>query len=108
MEGVAQFGGMQEVRVGWRSQKQPVFVRMLDKSSVWGYKNGLKTMITTLLQFGMIGRIFTFTRSSSCFMAVLLGHEAHLGYIFHMAVWLELIGLMTDSLVLLGRLASLL
>ena len=34
-----------------------VFTRMLDKDSSWGYENGLKSMVTTLLQFGITGYI---------------------------------------------------
>ena len=45
-----------EVRVGSRTQTEPVFVRMLDKDSFWGYKNGIKTLITTLLQISMSGK----------------------------------------------------
>ena len=44
-----------EVRVGSRTQTEPVFVRMLDKDSFWGYENGIKTLITTLLQISMSG-----------------------------------------------------
>ena len=44
-----------EVRVGLRTQTVPVFVRMLDKYSYWGYENGIKTLITTLLQMSMSG-----------------------------------------------------
>ena len=29
-----------------------------DKSSTWGYDNGLKSMVTTLLQFGLVGYPF--------------------------------------------------
>ena len=55
---VAQFGGLVEVRTGRRTQHLPIFVRMLDKFSTWGYDNGLKSMVTTLLQFGMVGYVF--------------------------------------------------
>ena len=55
---VAQFGGLVEVRTGRRTQHLPIFVRMLDKFSSWGYDNGLKSMVTTLLQFGMVGYVF--------------------------------------------------
>merc|ERR1719219_1193636 len=55
---VSQFGGMVEVRTGRRTQHLPIFVRMLDKFSSWGYDNGLKSMVTTLLQFGMVGYVF--------------------------------------------------
>ena len=49
-ETAAEFGGMIEVRVGRNTQHLPVFVRMLDKDSRWGYDNGLRTLVTTLLQ----------------------------------------------------------
>ena len=49
---------MYQVRVGRRTQKYPVFVRMLDKDSNWGYNNGLKTLVTTLLQMSMVGKLF--------------------------------------------------
>lgn len=56
VEAVAQFGRQIEVRVGYRSQRHPIFVRMLDKDSRWGYDNGLKTLITTMLQISMSGK----------------------------------------------------
>lgn len=46
-----------EVRVGWRSQKLPVFVRMIDKDSRWAWNNGLPTLITTLLQMNLNGYV---------------------------------------------------
>ncbi|KAK3087194.1 hypothetical protein FSP39_002944 [Pinctada imbricata] len=39
----------QEVRVGFKSQNLPIFVRMLDKDTNWDYTNGLKTLIPTAL-----------------------------------------------------------
>ncbi|XP_069697297.1 myogenesis-regulating glycosidase-like [Periplaneta americana] len=54
----AGFGPMIEVRVGQRTQDLPVFVRMLDKDSGWGWDNGLKTLVTTLLQMNMVGYPF--------------------------------------------------
>ncbi len=47
-----------EVRVGYRTQHLPIMVRMFDKSSIWGYDVGLKTIITTALQFGIEGYPF--------------------------------------------------
>ena len=44
-----------QVRCGYRSQKYPVFVRMADKESRWGYDNGLKTLIPTVLTLGILG-----------------------------------------------------
>ncbi|CAL8070663.1 unnamed protein product [Orchesella dallaii] len=58
VETCATFGGMIETRVGRLNQRQPVFVRMLDKESRWGYNNGLKSMIPTLLHFGIVGYPF--------------------------------------------------
>ena len=55
-EAVSYFGNQIEVRTGRRSQNLPIFVRMLDKKSRWGYTNGLKTLITTLLQMSIAGK----------------------------------------------------
>ena len=52
------FGPIVEVRTGWKTQDVPIFTRMLDKSTVWTYENGLKTLIPTLLQFGIEGYPF--------------------------------------------------
>lgn len=46
-----------EVRVGWRSQELPIFVRMIDKDSTWTWNNGLPTLITTLLQMNLNGYV---------------------------------------------------
>lgn len=58
VETCAQFGGMIETRTAHLNQKQPIFIRMLDKDSRWGYDNGLRSMIPTLLQFGIVGYPF--------------------------------------------------
>jgi len=55
---VASFGGMAEVRSARLNQDQPIFIRMLDKDSRWGYDNGLKSLIPTLLNFGIVGYPF--------------------------------------------------
>lgn len=52
VETVAQFGGMIETRVGMGTQRHPIFVRMLDKDSIWGSFNGLQTLVPSLLHFG--------------------------------------------------------
>ncbi|PSN45174.1 hypothetical protein C0J52_03943, partial [Blattella germanica] len=52
---ISQFGPMMEVRVAQRSQNLPMFVRMLDKDTRWDWDNGLKTLVTTLLQMNMVG-----------------------------------------------------
>lgn len=58
VEMVSAHGTMIEVRCGYRSQEHPVFVRMADKESRWGYNNGLKTLIPTALTFGILGYPF--------------------------------------------------
>ncbi|XP_053669967.1 myogenesis-regulating glycosidase [Anopheles nili] len=52
---VAQFGDLVEVRSALGTQDLPVFVRMIDKDSNWGWNNGLPTLITTLLQLNIVG-----------------------------------------------------
>ena len=47
-----------EVRVGYFSQKEPVWVRMLDRSSTWGLDNGLQSVLTAALTFGIAGYPF--------------------------------------------------
>ncbi|XP_035704784.1 myogenesis-regulating glycosidase, partial [Folsomia candida] len=58
IEAIAPFGGLVEARVGRLSQEHPIFVRMLDKLSHWGYDAGLKSMIPTALLFGILGYPF--------------------------------------------------
>ncbi|XP_048484586.1 myogenesis-regulating glycosidase isoform X1 [Plutella xylostella] len=52
---VAKFGPMIEVRTGMRTQDLPVFVRMVDKDTYWGFNNGLATLVTTLLSMNLNG-----------------------------------------------------
>ncbi|KYM97553.1 hypothetical protein ALC62_11847 [Cyphomyrmex costatus] len=47
-----------EMRVGWRTQDLPIFVRMLDKDTRWTWNNGLPTLITTLLQMNLNGYVY--------------------------------------------------
>jgi alpha-glucosidase (family GH31 glycosyl hydrolase) len=49
---------MVEVRVGYNSQDLPIFVRMFDKLSRWGYDSGLKTLIPTALTMSIAGYSF--------------------------------------------------
>ncbi|XP_044742136.1 myogenesis-regulating glycosidase-like [Chrysoperla carnea] len=51
----AQFGDLIEVRSGYKSQELPIFVRIVDKDTRWGFENGLRTLITTLLQMNLAG-----------------------------------------------------
>ncbi|XP_019874297.2 myogenesis-regulating glycosidase [Aethina tumida] len=52
---VAKFGDLVEVRSAYKTQDLPIFLRMLDKDSSWGFENGLRTLVTTLLQLNMNG-----------------------------------------------------
>ncbi|CAG9858893.1 unnamed protein product [Phyllotreta striolata] len=55
VDAAAQFGEFVDVRAAWRTQKQAIYTRMVDKDSVWGYNNGLKSLIPTLIQMNMNG-----------------------------------------------------
>jgi len=48
-------GNAAEVRSNFNNQEAPLFIRMLDKDTRWGYNNGLKSVVTTLLQMSMVG-----------------------------------------------------
>ncbi|KAJ8301025.1 hypothetical protein KUTeg_022544 [Tegillarca granosa] len=58
VDAVSRLGNMIEVRCGYNSQKYPVFVRMADKDSKWGYDNGLRTLIPVALTMGILGYPF--------------------------------------------------
>jgi alpha-glucosidase len=47
--------GMAEMRSLFMAQRLPLVVRMGDKSSIWDYNNGLKSLIPTLLNLNMVG-----------------------------------------------------
>jgi len=47
-----------EIRVGVRTQRLPVFVRLMDKESRWDGDNGLATLIPHVLTFGLLGYPF--------------------------------------------------
>lgn len=49
---------LQEVRVGVSSQHLPIFIRLMDKDSIWDYSNGLRSIIPHILLFGVIGYPF--------------------------------------------------
>ncbi|KAL3266159.1 hypothetical protein HHI36_010344, partial [Cryptolaemus montrouzieri] len=51
----SRLGSLVEVRSAFRTQELSIFVRMLDKDSVWGNNNGLKALVQSLIQFNMIG-----------------------------------------------------
>ncbi|NWV77904.1 MYORG glycosidase, partial [Dasyornis broadbenti] len=49
------FNDLAEVRVGYQSQNISCFFRIIDRDSVWGYDLGLKSIIPTVLTFGLLG-----------------------------------------------------
>ncbi|XP_065224578.1 myogenesis-regulating glycosidase-like isoform X2 [Planococcus citri] len=55
MNFVSRFGNMVEVRAAKGAQKNPSFVRMMDRDTNWDGRLGLTTMIPTLLQMNIIG-----------------------------------------------------
>ncbi|KAK3911234.1 Myogenesis-regulating glycosidase [Frankliniella fusca] len=55
VETCARFNSLTEVRSAYRTQELPRFVRMIDKDSRWGDNNGLKSLVTTLLQMNTVG-----------------------------------------------------
>ncbi|XP_007440185.2 myogenesis-regulating glycosidase-like, partial [Python bivittatus] len=52
------FHELAEVRVGYQSQHISSFVRIIDRDSVWGYELGLKSIIPTVLNIGLLGYHF--------------------------------------------------
>ena len=46
---------LSEVRSGYKSQKYPTFVRMLDRTSYWSTENGLQSVLTAALTFSILG-----------------------------------------------------
>jgi len=49
-----------DMRSAWRTQDQPMLYRQWDKSSVWGYDNGLASCITQAITFNLIGYPYSF------------------------------------------------
>jgi len=52
------FAHVVQIRSAYGNQDLAVFVRMLDKDSVWGHHNGLRSVIPTALLFGLVGYPF--------------------------------------------------
>ena len=57
-ETAARLGNMIETRVGYDAQHLPIFIRMFDKASNWGYGDALKTLIPSALSFSIGGYPF--------------------------------------------------
>jgi alpha-glucosidase (family GH31 glycosyl hydrolase) len=49
------FGILQEARVGARTQDVGIFYRILDRATDWTIQDGIKSVITETLQFGILG-----------------------------------------------------
>ena len=47
-----------EARDALHTQTLPIFIRMIDKDSNWGFTNGIPTLITTLFQMNLNGYPF--------------------------------------------------
>ncbi|XP_077987111.1 myogenesis-regulating glycosidase-like [Glandiceps talaboti] len=58
VEMVSRLGDKTEVRTAHRTQVFPVFVRIFDRFTRWGYDNGLKSIIPTMFVFGLHGYPF--------------------------------------------------
>ncbi len=52
--------GFCEVRSGWNNQTSPVFFRLWDIWSTWGYDNGLRSIIPSILSMSLAGYPFVF------------------------------------------------
>jgi alpha-glucosidase (family GH31 glycosyl hydrolase) len=49
---------LQEVRVGYRTQTLPVFVRIIDKDSNWSANNGLRSLLPSIFNLSLLGYPF--------------------------------------------------
>ena len=49
---------LQEVRVGYRTQTLPLFVRIIDKDSNWTYENGLRSLLPSVFNLSLLGYPF--------------------------------------------------
>lgn len=49
-----------DVRSGWRTQDQGVLLRQWDKSTLWGYDNGLASCITQAMTLNLLGYPYSF------------------------------------------------
>jgi len=49
-----------EVRSGWKNQTSPIFFRLWDLWSTWGYDNGLRSIIPSTLAMSLAGYPFVF------------------------------------------------
>jgi hypothetical protein len=59
---------LQEVRVGYRTQTLPVFVRLIDKDSDWSHKNGLRSLLPSIFNLSLLGYPFILPDMVSIFI----------------------------------------
>lgn len=57
---IAQNNNFCEVRSGWKNQPCPIFFRLWDIWSTWGYDNGLRSIIPSTLSLSLGGYPFVF------------------------------------------------
>jgi myogenesis-regulating glycosidase len=55
VESFPEVGNVAEARCALGNQRAPLFVRMHDKDTRWELNNGLRSVVTTLLQMNMVG-----------------------------------------------------
>ena len=58
MVGNASYSASASVRVGYFTQDQPIFVRLLDRDFSWGEDNGLRSVLNAVLSLGLGGYPF--------------------------------------------------
>jgi alpha-glucosidase (family GH31 glycosyl hydrolase) len=49
---------LQEVRIGYRTQTLPMFIRIIDKDSHWTYENGLRSLLPSIFNLSLLGYPF--------------------------------------------------
>lgn len=60
IEQIAKRFAWSDVRSGWRNQAQPMLFRQWDKSTGWGFDNGLASCITGAITLNLLGYRFSF------------------------------------------------
>jgi hypothetical protein len=88
---------LQEVRVGYRTQTLPIFVRIIDKDSNWSYNNGLRSLLPSIFNLSLLGYPFilpdmvsdTIQNNESFFLTTLLS------LIFSESLWVKLLYILT-------------
>ena len=58
MVGSTSYSTFASVRVGYFTQDQPIFVRLLDRNFTWGENNGLRSVLNAVISLGLGGYPF--------------------------------------------------